>query len=596
MAPDRRRGWWAALSVSAAATLVAMLLQQGIRAAWQVRSLPERVMETLLVFVPLDMFEQGLQRFGASAKDIALVGTVAGMTLVIMLVATLAVRSGLSGWLLLLVGLAEWLAAMVVVMPLTGAGFFGTGLLLDPALTDAGYLVVFGAYSVVLVFGSLLLDRFGADGENAPMRSAFSPVRRNLLAGVIGGLATAAAYSFARTLATSGGTVQSSLPLASAPTALPAPTSVPTAAPEATSLTSAIAVGRPTPVVPAATIAPTPSPSPSTVTFPTPAPVRNLARDQEGSLTAAGRPPGTLAPAITSNQDFYIVTKNAVADPVLDANTWRLVIDGEVDHPVQVDYATLRALPPVEITKTLECISNLTAGCSMANFGCDLISTAVWRGARLRDALDLAGGLKPSAVSVVFLANDEFSSALPRDAVLDPEALLVYEMNGDVLPREHGYPARLLVPGRYGMKNPKWLAGIRPMNQPFADWYQQRGWTKDGIVKTMSRIDLPVDGASLAAGEQRVAGIAYAGGRGIRQVELSADGGSTWQTATLLESASGRDSMVRWTSTFEMGDSPVMLVVRATDGTGEVQTSDFGLPAPDGGWGQDSIQVQPTGV
>jgi hypothetical protein len=132
------------------------------------------------------------------------------------------------------------------------------------------------------------------------------------------------------------------------------------------------------------------------------------------------------------------------------------------------------------------------------------------------------------------------------------------------------------------------------MTQPYADWYQQRGWTKDGFIKTMSRIDVPADGASLAAGSQRAAGIAYAGDRGIRQVELSTDAGATWQTAALLDGPAGKDIMVRWVAMFDMADTPVTLVVRATDGTGAVQTDDFGLPAPDGGWGQDSIQVQPA--
>jgi hypothetical protein len=139
-----------------------------------------------------------------------------------------------------------------------------------------------------------------------------------------------------------------------------------------------------------------------------------------------------------------------------------------------------------------------------------------------------------------------------------------------------------------------WLVGIRALDQPFVDWYQQRGWTKDGIVKTMSRIDVPVDGASLASGPQRVAGIAYAGDRGIRRVEVSADGGGTWQPTSLLEPAAGKDAMVRFEATFQMADTPLTLVVRATDGAGAVQPDDFGLPAPDGGWGQDSIQVMPA--
>ena len=126
-----------------------------------------------------------------------------------------------------------------------------------------------------------------------------------------------------------------------------------------------------------------------------PGPDRPLERGADGVLTAGGRPPGALSPAITPTDAHYVVTKNAIADPILDAATWRLIIDGEVSRPVQVDFATLRRLPAVEQTKTLECISNLTAMCELAAFGCDLISTAVWRGARLADVLALAGGLRP---------------------------------------------------------------------------------------------------------------------------------------------------------------------------------------------------------
>jgi hypothetical protein len=108
----------------------------------------------------------------------------------------------------------------------------------------------------------------------------------------------------------------------------------------------------------------------------------------------------------------------------------------------------------------------------------------------------------------------------------------------------------------------------------------------------MSRIDVPVDGATLAAGTQQAAGIAYAGDRGIRQVELSTDGGQSWQPTTFVEPAAGKDTLLRWQATFEMPASGTLtLVVRATDGTGAVQPEDFGLPAPDGGWGQDSIQL-----
>jgi len=315
-------------------------------------------------------------------------------------------------------------------------------------------------------------------------------------------------------------------------------------------------------------------------------------RNKDGALTAAGRIPGTLAPAITANEDFYVVTKNAVADPVVDPANWRLIVDSEVNNPVQFDLRTLRMLPSVEVIRTLECISNFTAQCGLAAFGCDLISTARWRGVRLGDVLDLAGGLKPGVVTLAFLSIDEFSAGLPPDVAADPGTLIVYEMNGEPLPREHGYPARLLVPGRYGMKNPKWLTAIRALRQDYLGWYELRNWNKDGFVQTMARIDVPADGAVLEPGTQRLAGIAYAGDRGIQEVEFSLDNSQTWRSAVLLDPTVGRDVMVRWESTFTMPPATSLtFTVRATDGNGETQTAQFNLPQPDGATGQHAIAV-----
>jgi DMSO/TMAO reductase YedYZ molybdopterin-dependent catalytic subunit len=458
-------------------------------------------------------------------------------------------------------------------MPVTGAGFFATALLVDPVLTDAGYLLVFLGYAAVLVLARVV--------SVSPTPQGFAYERRALLAS-FGGVLVAGVV--AAVVGRNGGVVASSLPLAAAPTARPpTPARQPTAGTQATPGTQA------TSAVPTT---PTPAPSPTPEPLPDPPPPRTLARDQDGSLTAAGRPKGQLAPIITTNDDFYVVTKNAVADPIIDANTWRLVIDGEVNNPVQVDYRTLIALPPVDITKTLECISNFTAGCSLTSFGCDLLSTARFRGARLSDVLDLAGGMKSTAVGLAFLSTDEFSAGLPVDVVQDPETLIVYQMNDQPLPRVHGFPARLLVPGRYGMKNPKWLAGIRVMNQEYTGWYDQRGWNKDGIIKTMSRIDSPADGAQLPPGAQQVAGIAYAGDRGVSKVEISLGDSDVWMAADFLEPMPDTDTMVRWQTTFMMPSSgSVMLTVRATDGTGEVQTDEFVLPQPDGASGQDQITV-----
>jgi DMSO/TMAO reductase YedYZ molybdopterin-dependent catalytic subunit len=390
--------------------------------------------------------------------------------------------------------------------------------------------------------------------------------RRALLAGLIGVVLSGGLAALA---GRDGGLASSTLPLAAAATSTSPPQPAATAQPVAA-------------VPPTAQPTPTPDPTLS----------RRLARDQDGALTAAGRTRGQLAPAITTNDDFYVVTKNAVADPVLDAATWRLVLDGEVNKPVQLDYRTLLALPAFEVTKTLECISNFTATCNLTSYGCDLLSTARFRGARLSDVLQLAGGMKSSAMGLAVLSSDEFSAGLPIEVVADPETLIAYEMNGAPLPREHGFPARLIVPGRYGMKNPKWLAGIRAMDREYAGWYEQRNWNKDGIVKTMSRIDTPLDGAVVPNGGQRVAGIAYAGDRGLSRVELSVDGGATWQIARFLEASSGKDAMMRWETTFVMpATGSLTLTVRATDGTGEVQAEEFQLPQPDGAAGWASITV-----
>jgi DMSO/TMAO reductase YedYZ molybdopterin-dependent catalytic subunit len=578
-------GWIYAIIVSCLASGAAFILQTLLRDIWQIRTLPERVMEWLLLFVPLDLFERGLGQLGSNAKEVALVGTITGMLALLVAIGVVVLRAGWTSWSLVGLGLGMWLLTMAVVMPVTGAGVFATGLLISPQLTSAGYLLMFLAYSNVLIGGRLLSAR------GVARREALLPERRALLAGLVGAMA---AGGIARFVGREGGLVASTLPLASAPTTVPAE---PTLARATTRLpapatTAAAGATRPATVVPATQ---TPAATPTLEPLPSPPAPRRLARDKDGSLTAAGRPKGELAPRITSNADFFIVTKNAVADPMVDAATWRLIIDGEVIRPVQIDYRTLRALPAVEVTKTLECISNFTSGCKLTTFGCDLISTARWKGVRLTDVLDLAGGLKPTAVGLAFLATDEFSAGLPRSIADDPETLIVYEMNGEPLPREHGFPARVLVPGRYGMKNPKWLAGIRAMPQDFAGWYEQRNWNKDGIVKTMSRIDRPVDGALVQPGEQRPAGIAYAGDRGVTRVEFTIDDGATWQAARLLDPISGKDSMLRWEAVFTLARGErVTLVVRATDGAGVVQTDEFQLPQPDGASGRDQISLTAT--
>ena len=188
---------------------------------------------------------------------------------------------------------------------------------------------------------------------------------------------------------------------------------------------------------------------------------------------------------------------------------------------------------------------------------------------------------------------DEFTSALPLEVVMDPSTLLVYEMNGEVLPREHGYPARLLVPNRYGMKNAKWVVGLRLIQHEFSDWYGRRNWSKTALVRTMCRIDIPAPAAILAPGEHILAGIAYAGSRGIQRVEFSMNGGESWEVATLSESEDRHDRWVAWHAQFSVTPgADATFVARATDGMGELQTEGFSLPEPEGGTGWPRLAVR----
>ncbi len=558
-----------------------------LRFTLQVRSVPERIMEWVLIFIPLDLFEAGLRRFGFDAKRYALYGAIVATLICLALLGSAVLRRCWSPRAILALGGGLWLFVMMVVMPLTSAGFFALSLIDGTKAAAGGYFAVALTYATVLILarsvltGELTLDRLtgglagpalpAPDGTlatgSSPRRSAVMLVGSTLAAyaGTFAAVRWGPSRSLTRVLV---GDPQVPYPSGGIEPPNPHPNLAPTAQPRAAG-------------------------APSTGRAVEPPAARQLARDKDGAALPSGRRPGQLADLITSNDDFYIVTKNAAGDPVLNVNQWRLRIDGEVQRPVEVDYDSLRRLPAMEITKTLECISNFVAKCELAPFGCDLISTARWKGVRVSDVLALAGGVKPGAVSLATIAADEFTTSLPIDVALQPDTLLVYEMNGQVLPREHGYPVRMLVPGRYGMKNAKWIVALRVMSREFLDWYGQRNWSRQAIVKTMSRIDVPAPGAVLVPGEHRIAGIAYAGDRGVAKVEFSADGGRTWEEAQFLEPPAGRDVWVRWQGRFTLPpNAELTLVVRATDGTGALQTEAFSLPQPEGSSGWHSIEVR----
>jgi DMSO/TMAO reductase YedYZ molybdopterin-dependent catalytic subunit len=602
VAPAQILTWPAALALAIPASVIALGLMLWARSLYQIRTLPERVMEWSLQFIPLDLFEQGLQKFGTSAKEIALVGNYVGLALTLIVMGAIALRGGLR----LIVGLSLglWLFAMIVVMPVTGAGFFASDLSQDTLLTDVSYLALALAYGTVLLLAHALVTSGTA---TAAVASGSLASRRAFVGALVG---TGAAYALTFWFGRNAGASNSTLPLASvsnAPTAVPTDTAVAAAPTQVPTTTAAPATGAATAMVATETSAALPTATtaaPATLTVaptatplngipPRPAPAQVVKRDKDGSLTASTRPDGQVALQFTPSNGFYITTKNAGGDPLVDPDKWRLVLDGEVMNPVQLDLPILYKLPSVQIVKTLECISNWVNKCEQVPFGCGLIGNASWKGVRLTDVLAVAGGLKPGVVGLTALAVDEFSSFIPADPTLLHDTLLVYEMNGQVLPLEHGYPARLLVPGRYGMKSPKWVIGIRPTRTVIADWYGKLGWSKDGIVQAMTRIDVPSNGATLPAGQQQIAGIAYAGSKGVSRVEFSADGGQTWSQAAFLEDPSAKDTWVRWQGTFTMPSSGTLtLAARCVDGNGTPQNTNYTITQPNGGTGLNTAVVK----
>ncbi|MCY4438357.1 MAG: molybdopterin-dependent oxidoreductase [Chloroflexi bacterium] len=295
-----------------------------------------------------------------------------------------------------------------------------------------------------------------------------------------------------------------------------------------------------------------------------------------------------LEPLVTPNDQFYVISKNNI-DPTVDVKDWSLTITGMVDNKMILDYDALTAMPSQQQYATLQCISNAVGG--------DLIGCALWEGVSLWDLL-VQAGIQPGVKDIVLHAADGYQESIPLEKAQDPEVLLAYRMNGAILPNNHGFPARLIVPNIYGMKNVKWLTRIEPVDHDFKGFWQQRGWSDEAIYKTMSRIDAPRNGATVSAKVDRevlIGGIAFAGNRGISKVEVRIDE-SDWIEAELGKVLS-QLSWVQWKITWEPPVAAGYTIrVRATDGTGELQDETELEPAPNGASGWHTISSRISGI
>ena len=288
------------------------------------------------------------------------------------------------------------------------------------------------------------------------------------------------------------------------------------------------------------------------------------------------------APEITPVDNFYVVSKN-FSDPVVDAQGWSLTVGGLVDKPMKLSLTDLQALAGGTEYVTMECVSNDVGG--------GLMSTGSFTGVRLSDILTLAAA-RPQGTWVAFTARDGYSESIPVSLVRGaPEIIVAYDLDGAPLPMSHGFPARIVIPGHYGMKGPKWLDRIDLVTHESGGYWEQQGWDHNAIVKTTARIDSPSDGAVIKLGPVTLSGVAFAGTRGISKVEVSTDGGATWSSAPFRAPLSTL-TWVLWTTDWTpTTEGAYRIMARATDGMGAPQDQRTAASYPNGASGYHSIHV-----
>lgn len=289
-----------------------------------------------------------------------------------------------------------------------------------------------------------------------------------------------------------------------------------------------------------------------------------------------------LTPILVPNDEFYRID-TALSVPRIDAARWELRVHGMVDRELALTYEDLLERSFVEQDVTIACVSN--------EVGDDLVGNARWLGTSLRALLEEAG-VQDAATQVVGRAVDGWTAGFPTAAAMDArEAMVVVGMNGEPLPARHGFPARLVVPGLYGyVSATKWLTELELTTwEAFDAYWVPRGWSKEGPIKTQSRIDVPRAG-DVEPGQVVVAGVAWAPTRGLERVEVRVDDGD-WADAELTEPLSP-DAWVQWTTTVTLDPGEHELQVRATDGTGTRQPPEPVPPRPDGAEGWHTVRVR----
>jgi DMSO/TMAO reductase YedYZ molybdopterin-dependent catalytic subunit len=289
-----------------------------------------------------------------------------------------------------------------------------------------------------------------------------------------------------------------------------------------------------------------------------------------------------VAPFRTPSADFYRIDTRLTL-PVIDIDSWTLTIDGDVDEETTFTFDDLLAMPLIERDITLTCVSNEVGG--------PYVSGTRFTGVRLTDLLDRAG-VGNEADQILSTDVDGMTISTPLDLATDGrDAMIAIAMDGKVLPREHGYPARMVVPGLYGYVSAcKWIT--RMTLTTYAEkkaYWTDRGWATDAPIKLMSRIDTPKPLSTIDAGKTVIGGVAWHQHRGLDGVQVRIDG-DDWVDAKLGPDA-GNDYWRQWYVEWDAQPGQHSLAVRAASKDGEVQTPARATPFPDGASGVQSIVV-----
>jgi DMSO/TMAO reductase YedYZ molybdopterin-dependent catalytic subunit len=287
-----------------------------------------------------------------------------------------------------------------------------------------------------------------------------------------------------------------------------------------------------------------------------------------------------LAPFVTANRDFYRID-TALVVPQVSKDSWSLKIGGMVDNPLEITFGDILARPQVERYITLSCVSNPVGGGYVGN--------ALWQGVLLKDILDEAG-VQAGATQVVSRSIDGWTAGTPTEVIMDGrDAMLAIAMNGEPLPARNGYPVRMVVPGLYGyVSATKWVTDIELTRwEDYDAYWVPRGWSKEGPIKTMARIDTP--GQRDHVGEVAVGGVAWAIHRGVSKVQVRVDGGE-WMDAE-LGGVPSADTWVQWVHRIAPPPGKHVIEARAFDGDGVPQTEEYAPVAPNGAQGYPRLTI-----